>query len=32
MSTYHQGAMAPMQEKFGKTYWFFYQYAKKNVK
>ena len=27
-----QGAMAPLQKKYGNTYWFFYQYAKKNTK
>lgn len=27
----NQGAMEPMQEKYGKTYWFFYQYAKRNI-
>ena len=32
MMTYNQGAMEPMQERFGKTYWFFYQYAKRNIK
>lgn len=26
----HRGAMEPMQDKYGKTYWFFYQYAKRN--
>ena len=30
--SYHQGAMEPLQKKYGKTYWFFYQYAKRNVK
>lgn len=28
----NQGAMEPMQKKYGKTYWFFYQYAKRNIK
>ena len=32
MVNMHRGAMGPMQEKYGKTYWFFYQYAKRNVK
>lgn len=27
-----RGAMAPLQKKYGNTYWFFYQYAKKNTK
>lgn len=32
LSASNQGAMQPMQEKYGKTYWFFYQYAKRNIK
>ena len=32
MVTFNRGAMEPMQKKYGKTYWFFYQYAKRNVK
>lgn len=28
----NQGAMEPVRKKYGKTYWFFYQYAKRNVK
>ena len=32
MVTYNRGAMEPMQKKYGKTYWFFYQYAKRNTK
>lgn len=32
MLTFNQGAMKPMMEKYGKTYWFFYQYAKRNIK
>ena len=28
----HRAAMEPMQDKYGKTYWFFYQYAKRNTK
>lgn len=32
MVTLNRGAMEPMQEKYGKTYWFFYQYAKRNIK
>ena len=32
MVTFNQGAMEPMQKKYGKTYWFFYQYAKRNIK
>lgn len=28
----NHGAMAPMQQKYGKTYWFFYQYAQRNKK
>ena len=32
MVIFNQGAMEPMQEKYGKTYWFFYQYAKRNNK
>ena len=32
MVTSNNGAMEPMQRKYGKTYWFFYQYAKRNVK
>lgn len=32
MFTFNQGAMKPMQEKYGRTYWFFYQYAKRNIK
>lgn len=28
----NHGAMAPMQALYGKTYWFFYQYAKRNTK
>lgn len=32
MVTFNQGAMEPMQKKYGNTYWFFYQYAKKNTK
>lgn len=32
MAAYHQGAMAPMQDEYGNTYWFFYQYAKRNIK
>lgn len=31
MSYLNQGAMEPMQQKYGKTYWFFYQYAKRKV-
>lgn len=31
MVNLNQGAMAPMQRKYGKTYWFFYQYAKRNA-
>ena len=27
-----KGAMAPMQKQYGNTYWFFYQYAKRNTK
>lgn len=32
MVNFNQGAMEPMQKKYGKTYWFFYQYAKRNIK
>lgn len=32
LSVLSQGAMAPMQKKYGNTYWFFYQYAQKNTK
>ena len=32
MYVYHQGAMEPIQKKYGKTYWFFYHYANRNVK
>lgn len=32
MVNINQGAMEPMQRKYGKTYWFFYQYAKRNIK
>ena len=32
MVSVHRGAMEPMQDKYGKTYWFFYQYAKRNIK
>lgn len=32
MFAFSQGAMEPMQKKYGKTYWFFYQYAKRNIK
>ena len=32
MASYNNGAMEPMQRAFGKTYWFFYQYAKRNTK
>lgn len=32
MVIFNQGEMEPMQKKYGKTYWFFYQYAKRNVK
>ena len=32
MLNFNHGAMEPMQEKYGKTYWFFYQYAKRNIK
>ena len=32
MVTSNNGAMEPMQRKYGKTYWFFYQYAKRNIK
>ena len=32
MFAFNQGAMEPMQKKYGKTYWFFYQYAKRNIK
>lgn len=32
MVTFNGGAMEPMQKKYGKTYWFYYQYAKRNVK
>ena len=32
MVNMHRGAMEPMQDKYGKTYWFFYQYAKRNIK
>lgn len=32
MSMSSQGAMEPMQEAYGKTYWFFYQYAKRKNK
>ena len=31
MVTNNHGDMAPMQEKYGHTYWFFYQYAKRKV-
>ena len=27
-----KGAMAPLQKQYGNTYWFFYQYAKRNTK
>lgn len=30
--SFNQGAMKPLQDKYGKTYWFFYQYAKRNTK
>ena len=32
MVNFNRGAMEPMQKKYGKTYWFFYQYAKRNIK
>ncbi len=32
MVNMHRAAMEPMQAKYGKTYWFFYQYAKRNIK
>ena len=32
LSALSGGAMAPLQKKFDKTYWFFYQYARKNTK
>lgn len=32
LSVLSKGAMAPLQKKYGNTYWFFYQYAKKNTK
>lgn len=32
MYAFNQGAMDPMQKKYGKTYWFFYHYAKRNTK
>lgn len=28
----NRGAMAPMQQKYGKTYWFFFHYAQRNKK
>lgn len=31
LSVLSKGAMAPVQKKYGNTYWFFYQYAKKNT-
>lgn len=32
MVNFNRGAMEPMQKKYGNTYWFFYQYAKRNIK
>lgn len=32
MYNFYQGAIEPMQNKYGKTYWFFYHYAKRNDK
>lgn len=32
LSYLSNGGMAPIQKKYGNTYWFFYQYAKKNTK
>ena len=32
LSVLSKGAMAPLQKQYGNTYWFFYQYAKKNTK
>lgn len=32
LSVLSKGAMAPMQKKYGNTYWFFYQYAQRNTK
>ena len=32
LSVLSKGAMAPLQKQYGNTYWFFYQYAKRNTK
>lgn len=32
LSVLSRGAMAPLQKKYGNTYWFFFQYAQRNTK